>query len=121
MSNFIPKSKRNRKKSDTPTKDIFHIGTLEINISLHSVSIDSKVISFAKKEFEALAYLAMHKGNIISRKALLNAVWGEGIIVLERTIDVHIRKIREKLGKYSYLIETVKGVGYCFRGNKRNK
>ncbi len=66
-----------------------------------------------KKEFELLYFLASRRGKVLDRQTLLNEVWGNNIYVIDRTIDVHIRKIREKLG--DNYIETVKGVGYRFR------
>jgi two-component system alkaline phosphatase synthesis response regulator PhoP len=63
-----------------------------------------------RKEFELLYYLASHPGRVFSREELLDAVWGRDVFVVDRTVDVHVRKIREKLG--SAYIETVKGVGY---------
>jgi two-component system alkaline phosphatase synthesis response regulator PhoP len=65
-----------------------------------------------RKEFELLYYLAAHPGRVFTREELLDAVWGTDVYVVDRTVDVHVRKIREKLG--SAYIETVKGVGYTF-------
>ena len=70
-------------------------------------------LQLPKKEFELLFYLANRKGKVLDRQTLLNEVWGSNIYVIDRTIDVHIRKIREKLG--DDYIETVKGVGYRFK------
>lgn len=66
-----------------------------------------------RKEFELLYFLASRKGKVMDRQTLLNHVWGDNIYVVDRTVDVHVRKIREKLG-VEY-IETVKGVGYRFK------
>lgn len=66
-----------------------------------------------RKEFELLYFLASRKGKVMDRQTLLNHVWGDNIYVVDRTVDVHVRKIREKLGKE--YIETVKGVGYRFK------
>jgi len=66
-----------------------------------------------RKEFELLYYLARKKGKVRDRQTLLNKVWGDNIYVVDRTVDVHVRKIREKLG--DHYIETVKGVGYRFK------
>jgi two-component system alkaline phosphatase synthesis response regulator PhoP len=99
----------------TESSDIIRIDDLEINVPNYSVTISSKPLVFPKKEFETLVYLVRHRGRVISRDVLLNAVWGEGVFVVDRTVDVHIRKIREKLGKYADMIETVKGVGYRWR------
>jgi two-component system alkaline phosphatase synthesis response regulator PhoP len=59
--------------------------------------------------------LARNAGKVFNRETLLKDVWGGDVYVVDRTVDVHIRKIREKLGKYSELIETIKGVGYRFK------
>lgn len=93
-------------------EDILRVDELEINVPNYAVTLGSKELVFPKKEFETLVYLVRHRGRVISRDVLLNAVWGEGVFVVDRTVDVHIRKIREKLGTYADRIETVKGVGY---------
>ena len=95
--------------------DIIRAGRLEINRSAYTVKIARKETFFPKKEFEILALLAGHAGRVYSREALLNAIWGSDVVVVDRTVDVHIRKIREKLGGEADLIETIKGVGYRFR------
>jgi two-component system, OmpR family, alkaline phosphatase synthesis response regulator PhoP len=95
--------------------DVIQIESMEINVPNYTVKIGDEVIFLPKKEFETLVYLAHHRGRVISRDAILNAVWGENVVVIDRTVDVHIRKIREKLGEYGDFIETVKGVGYRFK------
>ncbi|HTY10287.1 MAG TPA: response regulator transcription factor [Bacteroidota bacterium] len=95
--------------------NLLRIDDLEINVPNYTVTLGAKGLVFPKKEFETLVYLVRHRGRVISRDVLLNAVWGEGVFVVDRTVDVHIRKIREKLGKYADMIETVKGVGYRFK------
>jgi two-component system alkaline phosphatase synthesis response regulator PhoP len=87
---------------------------LIVDKSSYRVKIKGKDIVFPKKEFEILAFLLSNKGKVFSRNILLNNIWGEDIYVIDRTVDVHIRKIREKLGDYGDYIETVKGVGYRF-------
>jgi two-component system alkaline phosphatase synthesis response regulator PhoP len=99
-------------------EDILRIQNIVINLPNYSVKIDKEEVFLPKKEFEVLAYLAQHRGRVVTRESLLNRIWGEGVIVVDRTIDVHIRKIREKLGKYADLIETVKGVGYRFKDDE---
>ena len=76
------------------------------------VNFKGTEIILPKKEFELLELLASRPGKVFNRDQILNIVWGDGAIVGERTIDVHIRKLREKLGN-SY-IRTIKGVGYTF-------
>ena len=84
--------------------------SLEINRDKYIVICDGKEFTLPKKEFELLALLFSKPGNVFTREAILAKVWGDDIVVGDRTIDVHIRKLREKIG--SQYIKTVKGVGY---------
>ncbi|MBN1301726.1 MAG: response regulator transcription factor [Melioribacteraceae bacterium] len=99
--------------SDKKTK--ISIGPLEIDHEKYVVFLDGDQMVFPRKEFEILSFLASNPGRVYPRERILNDVWGNDVYVVERTVDVHVRKIREKLGKYSDLIETVKGVGYRFK------
>lgn len=87
-------------------------GSLEIDPVKFEVNIEGKPVTLAKKEFELLYMLASKPGRVFLRNEILNQVWGNDVIVGDRTIDVHIRKIRQKLGVDC--ITTVKGVGYKF-------
>lgn len=91
---------------------------LEIDSSSHSVRINEKEIFFPKKEFQLLHFLLSNRGKVYSREILLNQIWGENIYVVDRTVDVHVAKVREKLGEYSEYIETIKGLGYRFKDPK---
>ncbi len=91
---------------------------LEIDSSSHSVRIDAREIFFPKKEFQLLHFLLSNRGKVYSREILLNQIWGENIYVVDRTVDVHVAKVREKLGDYSEYIETIKGLGYRFKDSK---
>lgn len=95
--------------------EILQIGALEINRQNYTIRVDRKEIFFPKKEFELLAFLATNTGKVFTRESLLRRIWGESVYVIDRTVDVHISKIREKIAPYSNWIETVKGVGYRFR------
>ncbi len=88
------------------------LGNLVINKENVSVHIDGKPIELAKKEFELLSLLASRPGKVFSRDEIFRKVWGTDVIVGNRTIDVHIRKLREKIGEI--YIRTVKGIGYKF-------
>lgn len=92
---------------------ILKIENLVIDPERFIVQIDNKDIILAKKEFELLYLLAQKPGRVFLRNEILNQVWGNDVIVGDRTIDVHIRKIRQKLG--IDCITTVKGVGYKFQ------
>lgn len=86
---------------------------LEIDKDRYLVKRGEAEFQLPRKEFELLFYLASRKGKVLDRQKLLNKVWGDNIYVVDRTVDVHVRKIREKLG--DHYIETVKGVGYRFK------
>jgi two-component system alkaline phosphatase synthesis response regulator PhoP len=96
---------------DTDTS--LRVGDLEIDRSRYIVSRGTEEFQLPRKEFELLSYLAARRGKVLDRQTLLNEVWGNNVYVIDRTVDVHIRKIREKLG--DHYIETVKGVGYRFK------
>lgn len=96
------------------SEDILDIAGLSINKENYSVTKENgEVVILPKKEFEVLFYLASHPNKVQSRESLLQKVWGADIFVVERTIDVHIRKVREKIG--DNYIGTLKGVGYMFK------
>ena len=92
---------------------IIHIGDLIIDREKYHVNFRSKEIVLARKEFELLALLTSKPQKVFLRNEILSQVWGSDVIVGDRTIDVHIRKIRQKLG--ADCITTVKGVGYKFQ------
>lgn len=102
--------RRMKKDEEVEQKMIF--GELEINKTKFSVNYMGNEIILAKKEFELLALLASKPGRVFLRNEILSRVWGTDVIVGDRTIDVHVRKIRQKVG--IDLITTVKGVGYKF-------
>jgi two-component system alkaline phosphatase synthesis response regulator PhoP len=91
------------------------IGPLLIDKEKYVVNIDNVETIFPRKEFTLLFFLANNPDKVFSRDKLLKEVWGDDVYVVDRTVDVHIRKIREKLGNHSNLIETIKGVGYKFK------
>ena len=99
---------------ENPEKEKITIDDLEVDRGTYRVKLHGKELFLPRKEFELLFYLVSHPGRVFSRDALLNHVWGDGAFVVERTVDVHIFKVREKLGKMGERIETVKGVGYRF-------
>lgn len=86
---------------------------LEIDKDRYIVKREDVEFQLPRKEFELLFFLASRRGKVLDRQTLLNKVWGDNIYVVDRTVDVHVRKIREKLG--DHYIETVKGVGYRFK------
>lgn len=98
--------------------EVIKFKNLEVDSITHSVKINKKEIFFPKKEFQLLHFLIANRGRVFSRENLLNQIWGENIYVVDRTVDVHVAKVREKLGEYNEYIETIKGLGYRFREAK---
>ena len=88
------------------------VGDLVIDRSSYTIKVKDKEINLPKKEFELLFFLAQNPNKVFSREDLLQNIWGSDVYVLARTVDVHIRKVREKIG--DDYITTVKGVGYKF-------
>ena len=94
------------------TKAIIELGDIVIDKEKHLTTYKGQQVIFAKKEFKLLKLLISKPGKVFTREEILEKVWGTDIIVGDRTIDVHIRKLREKLA--DHYIKTVKGVGYKF-------
>lgn len=88
------------------------VGNIQIDRERYLITFEGKEMAVPRKEFELLYLLASKPGKVFKRDEILNEIWGRDIIVGDRTIDVHIRKLREKLGED--LIKTVKGIGYKF-------
>ena len=103
---------RRNARQEEETNSVIAIGDLEIDLDRIVVRRRDETIELAKKEFDLLTLLASKPGKVFSREEIFNKVWGTDVIVGNRTIDVHIRKLREKLG--DHYIKTIKGIGYKF-------
>jgi len=99
-------------ESPEPSKANLKVGELEIIRDEYVVYKNGVPINLPRKEFELLYFLASKPGKVYPREVLLERIWGSDVLVVDRTIDVHIRKLREKLGENC--IQTIKGVGYKF-------
>ena len=106
-----------RSKEDAKLEETKQIklGNLVIDRESYQVTQDGTVVVLARKEFELLFLLASRPGKVFTRDQILETIWGTDVVVINRTIDVHIRKLREKLG--DAYITTIKGVGYKFELN----
>ncbi len=93
-------------------------GKLRISVGRHEVFYGEEKIELTRKEFELLLYLAENKGMVMSRNQILGHVWGYDFDGETRTVDVHVRSLRQKLGKAGEMLETVRGVGYRLRGQE---
>ncbi|MEM9859625.1 MAG: response regulator transcription factor [Bacteroidota bacterium] len=113
MSRISALFRRDSKKK-TVTSQI-SLGGLLIDRSSYTINMEGEEITLPKKEFELLYFLAQNPNKVFGRDELLQNIWGSDVYVLARTVDVHIRKVREKIG--DDFIKTVKGVGYKFSLN----
>jgi two-component system alkaline phosphatase synthesis response regulator PhoP len=103
---------RRSEKSSSSLSENFKTGDLEIEFASHLVKVNGVEVILAKKEFLLLKLLVSVPGKVFTRDDIYSGVWGNEVVVGDRTIDVHIRKLREKLGHV--YITTLKGIGYKF-------
>ena len=95
--------------------NILKVEGLHLDLEFKRCIVDGKEVKLARKEFELLAYLISHRGKICSREQILSRVWSDEVVVLDRTIDVNITRLRSKIGAYGSYIVTRSGFGYGFR------
>lgn len=103
--------RRNILKTGMTSVELFE-GKIKLNKENFELIIDNKKIMLTTTEFKLLELLISKKGNVLSRDKILDYIWGEDKIVIDRTVDVHIRHLRKKLGKYGDAIKNIHGVGY---------
>ena len=94
----------------------YNIGPLFLNPDKHIIQVDGRDVALTLKEFQLLCYLIRNKGNVMTRDQILQEIWGYEFDGENRTVDVHIRTLRSKLGKAGDLVETVRGIGYRIGG-----
>ena len=101
--------------TSTEKSNILKVDGLHLDLEFKRCIIDGEEVKLARKEFELLAYLISHRGKICSREQILSRVWSDEVVVLDRTIDVNITRLRSKIGNYGSYIVTRSGFGYGFR------
>lgn len=106
--------RRTKEKDDMPHSNIINYQGLELNLDKKTVSIDGEDIPFTKTEFEILHLLLDERGRVFSRQELIDRVWPRDVLVLDRTVDVNITRLRKKIGRFSKCIVTRLGFGYYF-------
>ena len=106
------KSLLRRFKTQDDSQQILKLGNITINREEYKIHVDTQEMVLPRKEFELLSLLASKPGKVFKREDILDRVWGNDVVVGGRTIDVHIRKLREKIGEQKF--KTIKGVGYKF-------
>jgi DNA-binding response OmpR family regulator len=104
-----------RRVHGVETGEIVRVASLEINMATYQVTIDASPVDFTYMEYELLKFLVTHPGRVFTREALLSRVWGYDYYGGARTVDVHVRRVRAKLGQeHAARIKTVRSVGYRF-------
>ncbi|MBQ4155652.1 MAG: response regulator transcription factor, partial [Clostridia bacterium] len=113
MMELVARIKALLRRTPATTNDIeYEIGPLYVSPTRHKVKVDGEKIVLTLKEFEMLVFLLENKGVVQTRDQILNKIWGYSFDGESRTVDVHIRTLRQKLKNASDLIETVRGIGY---------
>lgn len=107
--------RRSQSREPTVTDELISRGELVIDPVRFEVRMDGERVRLTPTEFRLLQTLAGRPGRVFRRQELLDYAVGAGVVVTERTIDTHIKAVRQKLGRFGQVIETVRGVGYCFR------
>ena len=104
-----------RTKAADEGEDQLHIGVLMIDVPHHAAQVEGKPVTLTATEFNLLAVLAKRRGRVQSRERLLQDVWGYETAIDTRTVDTHMRRLREKIGPAADYLETIRGVGYRFK------
>ena len=105
-----------RRTAPAADERVYTLGKLSVNQLKHIVTFDGAAVNLTLKEFELLSYLFKNQGNVLTRDQILQEIWGYEFDGENRTVDVHIRTLRSKLGECGELIETVRGIGYRIGG-----
>lgn len=105
-----------RRRAPEQASDVVRIGALQLDGATHRVSFNDQAIKLGPTEFKLLNYLMHHAERVHSRSQLLDRVWGDHVFIEERTVDVHVKRLREALGEAGGMVETVRGVGYRMTG-----
>lgn len=113
MMELVSRVKAVLRRSEPERKtQIYELGPIKVNIIRHTVHVNGEAVNLTYKEFELLCYLMENEGIVLSRDQLLTKIWGYDFDGETRTVDVHIRTLRQKLGTGGNYIETIRGVGY---------
>jgi len=105
-----------RRRAPEQVADSIAIGALQLDAATHRVSHGGQPLKLGPTEFKLLHYLMKHAERVHSRAQLLDKIWGDHVYIEERTVDVHVKRLREALGAASAMLETVRGAGYRFTG-----
>ena len=115
VKSVLRRTSTHKNQEETEKPNILKIDGLVLDMEFMSCSVDGTEVKLNRKEFELLVYLISNRGKICSREQLLSQVWSDEVVVLDRTIDVNITRLRSKIGAYGSYIVTRSGFGYGFR------
>lgn len=107
-----------RRRSPGAVSDMLTVGALQLDAATHRISFGSQELKLGPTEFKLLQFLMKHVERVHSRGTLLDKVWGDHVFIEERTVDVHVKRLREALGAAACMVETVRGSGYRLTANK---
>jgi DNA-binding response OmpR family regulator len=110
-----------RAQMDAPSHEVIQVGELEIDVASMTVRVQGRTVLTTVREFRLLEYLARHRGRVFTRDQLLDAVWKEGSFVTPRSIDVFVRRLREKIERdprHPRYLKTLRGIGYRFEAGR---
>ena len=103
-----------RRRAPEQAQESVTMGALVLDAATHRVSLDGQALKVGPTEFKLLQFFMTHPERVHSRAQLLDKVWGDHVFIEERTVDVHVKRLREALGEAGLMVETVRGVGYRF-------
>ena len=115
VKSVLRRTAANKPQAVTAPQQRLQVEGLCLDLEFKRCTVDGAEVKLTRKEFELLAYLLSHRGKICSREQILSRVWSEEVVVLDRTIDVNITRLRAKIGSYGKYIVTRSGFGYGFR------
>ena len=110
-----------RRRTPETASDSVKVGALMLDAATHRVAYENQELKLGPTEFKLLHYLMKHAERVHSRSSLLDKVWGDHVFIEERTVDVHVKRLRESLGAASAMLETVRGSGYRLTGTLARK
>lgn len=115
VKSVLRRTSGHKQAVSTDKINVLQVDGLQLDLEFKRCIVDGVEVKLTRKEFELLAYLIRHRGKICSREQILSRVWSDEVVVLDRTIDVNITRLRSKIGEYGSYIVTRSGFGYGFR------
>ena len=115
VKSVLRRTAHHKSQTQAERPNVLKVEGLRLDLDFKRCTIDGEDVKLTRKEYELLAYLISHRGKICSREQILGRVWSDEVVVLDRTIDVNITRLRSKIGAYGSYIVTRSGFGYGFR------